>query len=378
VWFDFLELKARTKLIMKELMKRQPDVACFQEVLPLFASMLAKSKKVRFMYSISPYEPGHGYGNITLVKHEHKPSYRIVQFPTMQGRKLLLAYLNIYSNTVQPLIVGNVHLESLDRQATREAQLDVCRSQLKSGRSVLVGDFNISADDAQYRQRAKLQAQRQLDQTQLGYSVAVEDTIGFEPDDTDGAVCENDCLARSLPGFIDAWHQQVPVMHALLQLRREELSTQTRQAAQALSPDSVSVGATDAQKAVDDEDLYHTIDELGYTFDEAVNNMSNKTRIERKRIDRVLASLEDGRFEFGNIMRIGTSIYSTSAGGKVKLIYPSDHFGLLCTYVMHCPLPSLALSQSSHAPSRDISLHGQQSQQSQHGQHSQPAEQILS
>jgi endonuclease/exonuclease/phosphatase family metal-dependent hydrolase len=351
VWFDFLQLKARTKLIIKELLKRQPDVACFQEVLPLFATMLAKNKKVRFMYSISPYDPGHGYGNITLVKHEHKPTYKIVLFPTMQGRKLLLAYLNSDSSSLPSLIVGNVHLESLDRQHTREAQLDVCRAQLKSGHSVLVGDFNISADDALYRQRAILHAQ-QLEQHQSGVPVTLEDTIGFEADEVECPQCENDGLVRCLPGFVDAWHQQIPVVHALLQARREDIAAQQASQVQGSGADST----TDAQKAASEEDMYHTIDELGYTFDEAVNNMSNKTRIERKRIDRVLACL-DGRFEFANLMRIGTSIYSSSEGGKVKLIYPSDHFGLLCTYVMHCtPLPP---SLSSHAPSRDVSQHSQ-------------------
>ena len=319
VWFDCLELECRTELIMKEILYSQPHVVCFQEVVPYFATALSKNKKLNAMYTVSPYEPSLGYGNLTLVLTQYNPTFRIVSFPSKMGRKLLIADLTI-GPTVPVLSVGNIHLESLDNQSARETQLGICHIELAGNDAILVGDFNIAGEDHLYRER---QQQQQCENS----SESPKDTIGFEPDEI--GRLENDALAECLPGFVDVWSLQYPYIVAAL------LPQYTKNSSSGSNNNTSSINTDTPTSTIDSSALHLAADTYGYTFDEAVNNMSSKTRVQRKRIDRVLARLDTKHFDFVTLQRVGTSIFSTSEGGRVRTIFPSDHFGLLCTYLVH-------------------------------------------
>jgi len=331
VWFDLLELKMRTKLIITEILRQRPDVVCLQEVLPQVLTILKEHKEISSIYSFSNFEPGHGYGNVTLVKHKHNPEFETFPLPSKMGRKLTLAHLNQRNSYIPHISVGNVHLESLNNQETRELQLEFCRLHLQPGCSVLVGDFNISADDAIYRTRMSEGVKEQKENketeecdqaTEMDTTKPQKDSVGFDKKDNVDAdassvfrIIQNDAILRILPHHQDAWLQQTPIIRALLEAKEEHHLKES-------APSHTT-------------DIDGIVDELGYTFDVAINNMSNKNTIERKRIDRIMTSLDPEKFEFLNMSRIGTSIFSTGEGGRIKTIYPSDHFGLLYSCLVH-------------------------------------------
>ena len=92
------------------------------------------------------------YGVLTLVKKALRPRFSVVGLPGRMARTLLCAAVEAHGAA---LAVGNVHLESLGNQRTREAQLRVAAEALAGGGDALLGgDFNFGADrnwSARYR-----------------------------------------------------------------------------------------------------------------------------------------------------------------------------------------------------------------------------------
>lgn len=166
VWFDQKARRARTRALLSLLRGNSYEVCCLQELVPEVAREL-----MRGLPGWSSSDPGDGssvtpYGVMTLVAPGWAARFAHHQLPTAMGRQLLVADL-------ESLVVGNVHLESLENQEVRERQLLVCAEVLRSHPDVvLVGDFNFDSDENRRPPHVPL---------------------------------ENDALAKFLPDFVDVW-----------------------------------------------------------------------------------------------------------------------------------------------------------------------------
>lgn len=333
VWFDILEMQARMEHIIDQVLRILPDIACFQEVVPTFADMLRKHRKLKQHYSISLYEPVHNYGNITLARH--LATYSIVEFPNSKmGRKLTLAKLRINGiSSIPEITVGNVHLESLNNQSKRVEQIKICRDNLPPGSSILTGDFNIGADENGYQKRKKSftesnKAKPITSDTPPGSTVATASTA------------ENDAIVNNLPGFTDAWLLQVPILHARYVAEHGDVTSPP--VLNVTPEDPVWENASPSAPAPPaPRDNYRTyIAEQGYTFDTLRNNMNRSATSERKRIDRIMTSLDPDIFQFQEMRLLGTEAIAVKDRSSIqyslksppRLIFASDHYGLLCTY----------------------------------------------
>lgn len=177
VWFDSFFGPLRQRALMKELLAVAPDVACLQEVLPVFAEVLRQDSAIREVYDISSQDVA-PYGCLMLARRDLQPQFGSQPLPTRMGRSLLFAEC---AARYPGLFVATVHLESLSSAAVRKQQLQVAAAVLERyPTSVICGDFNF--DDTQtwgdwQRQRPQLAPE----------------------------ALENNVLRDVLPSFCDAW-----------------------------------------------------------------------------------------------------------------------------------------------------------------------------
>lgn len=172
VWFGNLGAKQRFQAILGDLLTREPDVACFQEVTDGFVETI-RYMGVEGLYVVSPNYIS-SYGCLTLVKRELLPQFHEVRLPTQMGRTLILA-------TFGGVAIGNVHLESRDNEETRRNQLRTCEEALRPhSTAILCGDFNFDATKTwgDWRKGAKPRPCEEL---------------------------EHHVLAAELPDWIDTW-----------------------------------------------------------------------------------------------------------------------------------------------------------------------------
>lgn len=144
VWFDELEQRIRYGEILSICEQLNPDVICFQEVIPFFVGMIKDSVYFMNNYSCSdPRMDGRtvgSYGVLTLSKKSLNARYGFREFPTRFGRKLLVTE---FEHCGEFFAVGNVHLESLSNHPIREQQMEISNTVLSQYKhSVLCGDFN--------------------------------------------------------------------------------------------------------------------------------------------------------------------------------------------------------------------------------------------
>jgi tyrosyl-DNA phosphodiesterase 2 len=171
VWFDRLAFELRAHAIFAVCRQRQPDVICFQEVLPQFCRLLLAQDWTAGYVCSCPKDGGTlaPYGVLMLVKRNLNPTFVVHPLPTQMSRSLLLTTIKAGDTTVG---VGTVHLESLDSAPCRRSQLESCAQKLAAeGPAVLCGDFNFDS--------------------RRNYS-------GKGP-------LENDVLTEVLPDFVDVW-----------------------------------------------------------------------------------------------------------------------------------------------------------------------------
>lgn len=129
----------------------QPDVICLQEVTPSFIKKL-KASQIFNDYTCSDISDSAvlPYGVLTLAKKELRARYRFVDLPTSMDRRLLIADIPDEKGLFR---IGNVHLESLNSQPTREAQLRICADALRANTPslhMLCGDFNFCSNRNYY------------------------------------------------------------------------------------------------------------------------------------------------------------------------------------------------------------------------------------
>lgn len=176
IWFDRFAYHIRMDMIFKIIQRKMPDVICLQEVLPQFLPLLLQQEWCA-QYVISDTGSGesvHPYGVLMLVKRHLNPTFSFSDFPSNMDRRLLTATI---SHGGEMMLVGTVHLESLNTHKTREKQLKICADILKTCKNaILCGDFNFCS----YQ----------------NYS--------------GGGALENDSLAKILPQYTDMWLSKNP------------------------------------------------------------------------------------------------------------------------------------------------------------------------
>jgi exonuclease III len=142
VWFDEFEYTLRCNSIFSVCKELNPDVICFQEVLPQFVDLLQSEKWTRsyrlstdfLESSVSPY------GVMILAKASLQPSFSIHVLNSVMDRKFVAADLKVNN---WHLFVGTVHLESLKFSDLRRDQLGTISNILREhDNSIFCGDFN--------------------------------------------------------------------------------------------------------------------------------------------------------------------------------------------------------------------------------------------
>jgi len=169
----------RMRHILAECERLQPDVLCFQEVLPPFLALLQEEGKAtstssfttddndstrnqswlaRNHYVSSTLDPRAvaPYGVLTLAKRKYRPRFQSLDLPSRMGRRLLLTHVENGGRGIEGgkgegkggdcWTIGNVHLESLDSAALRVGQLRKASVILsveeeRKKHVVLCGDF---------------------------------------------------------------------------------------------------------------------------------------------------------------------------------------------------------------------------------------------
>jgi endonuclease/exonuclease/phosphatase family metal-dependent hydrolase len=303
IWFGRLSFRERSESILRFVEDILPSVVCFQEVTARFVSDHLNQSKLLDLYDCSDDGSGKSlgsYGVLMLCKKELKVCFEVTEFvDSAMDRSLLSATFRVNG---EPVVVGTVHLESLNNHPNRVKQLQVCNAQLSPfSHAILCGDFNFCS----YR--------------------------NYNPDPS--KPLENDSLAVTCPEFSDMW----------LKLK--------------VDPVVAQMGESAAQLPSVAESLPEHV--LGYTFDSVLNQ--NVSSYERFRLDRVVYKLPEGcgaKLQPQDIKIIGktpinqeeldraaasaaaaaASVYSTPPRGRSDSmsvpVFPSDHFGLLATFSM--------------------------------------------
>lgn len=307
VWFGADFFAKRMGSIIDIVLETDPDVACFQEVLGSFHQMMREHPVLMQKYTLSA--PGHSYFVTTLTKRSLVPVYTVVSLPTSLGRDLLMSSFvlprpgskNTSSSSVhtgERIVVGNVHLESLDAHPVREQQLAASRDALARtlqlahsleertadsvtpvsdtlGTSLLVGDFNFCSERNFILERTPL---------------------------------ENDSLRTQLQEYIDVW----PALHPVV-----------------ISGDGIGDGGGGGTEVKERNRAAK-----GYTFDSDLNgNLEMKRRREVARYDRVMLRSHSGNVSPREIRLLGTE--RVPGVPADENLFPSDHFGLLARFEVH-------------------------------------------
>ena len=210
VWFDDMAYVIRLAALSRLILASSADVVCLQEVTPRFARLLCEDPALRAAGYVASDADGAGatvqpYGVMILCKCGLAPTFSFHDLPTSMARRLLVATLHTARG---PFVVATVHLESLDNQPRRAAQLAMARKVLSrataaigggggggdsgdSGSggcpSVLCGDFNFCS----YR----------------NFNPEPPMSIGLllESGSSPRRALENDALQRLLPQHVDVW-----------------------------------------------------------------------------------------------------------------------------------------------------------------------------
>lgn len=139
VWFSSKRQSERRTLLLRELAAVAADVVGLQEVTEETAERLRRHAGLLERYAVSP-NVIHGYGVLLLARRALRPAFGELALPTTQGRSCVFAQLDGIEG--RRIVVATVHLESLDSERTRRAQLrDVAGFLKPFDASLLVGDF---------------------------------------------------------------------------------------------------------------------------------------------------------------------------------------------------------------------------------------------
>ncbi len=135
----------RARALLREAKGVNPDIVAFQEVTAGFMTAITQdSGWAGYHASVS----GHGEPPGGLLVLSRYPFAKIVyrKLPSPSGRSALFATLDLGS---EPLVVANVHLESLrEDRAARAIQMEFVDAHMPHrGLAVVMGDFNFGDQD---------------------------------------------------------------------------------------------------------------------------------------------------------------------------------------------------------------------------------------
>eukprot|EP00565_Helicotheca_tamesis_P001224 CAMPEP_0185727390 /NCGR_PEP_ID=MMETSP1171-20130828/3087_1 /TAXON_ID=374046 /ORGANISM="Helicotheca tamensis, Strain CCMP826" /LENGTH=286 /DNA_ID=CAMNT_0028395947 /DNA_START=73 /DNA_END=933 /DNA_ORIENTATION=- len=173
VWFGKLRQKERYSSLLSEVLSRDVDVACFQEVTTPFIEAVSCSNDIVDKYDVSPNRIRQ-YGCLILVKKHLRAQFEEIELPTRMDRSLILVRM-------ENLVVGTVHLESLDSEMFRRLQLAMAHKVMHGdNNAILCGDFNFDSTRTwgDWRRKSPARTPEKL---------------------------ENNNLQKELPDWIDAW-----------------------------------------------------------------------------------------------------------------------------------------------------------------------------
>ena len=184
VWFSERRQGERRALLLRELAREDPDVVGLQEVTDDVAARLRRHAGLVGRYAVSPNEV-QGYGAVLLVRRALAPAFSELPLATKMGRTCVFAELSALAP--RRVAVATVHLESLDEERRRRAQLRAIAAALAPFDSAaLFGDFNFDdrATWGDWRPGRRKRPRK--------------------------AALENEVLAEELPDYVDAWPRLFP------------------------------------------------------------------------------------------------------------------------------------------------------------------------
>jgi exonuclease III len=159
VWFSPIRFSERSAALFAILRDSEADVICLQEALPEFVDQIKKQPWVSdgaeatYLLSGGPNSVA-PYGVLMLVRRALQPVFSFHELPTSMSRRLLTVDISVpvssrsspdmpVITSLEKLVIGTVHLESLNTHATRVKQLAIAAAILAAHpSSMLVGDFN--------------------------------------------------------------------------------------------------------------------------------------------------------------------------------------------------------------------------------------------
>ncbi|KDO26517.1 hypothetical protein SPRG_07919, partial [Saprolegnia parasitica CBS 223.65] len=125
MWFDPRAQEQRFDALIVDVLALNPDVVCLQEVTPQVLSAIEASALLQATYEHSP-EPVCPYGCLILARRALRPKFANTPLPSKMGRSMVTCVVQGHMGTLPDVIIGTVHLESLNAPAMREAQLRAC------------------------------------------------------------------------------------------------------------------------------------------------------------------------------------------------------------------------------------------------------------
>lgn len=191
VWFDQHAQNERGQQLFQLIEEYEPTFLCFQEVTGYFVQLVQNNEYLMENYTfdeyaIRSYGVWAGYRKNSIIS---KVNFLEVPLQTRMDRTLKVISGEIDG---QRVLVGTVHLESLNNHGTRVKQLQKATKTLNSAKNaILCGDFNFGAT-------------RNYDFNQKVHLKMAQPTDKYE------GKLENDCLANVMPHYKDVWAQLRP------------------------------------------------------------------------------------------------------------------------------------------------------------------------
>lgn len=332
------------KGIIACLKRLRPAVVCLQEVTPRLLEMLLADPQLAELYDSSAalFSSDCHYGALTLVASRLKPRFSSHPLQSEMGRQLVVARWDGGDEEGGGMVVGNVHLESMDNQPTRQQQLNDCHRLLVGDSDydsngfpvLLVGDFNFCS-----LRNFKL-------------------PLGAKQD----AGLDNDCLAHCLPDFEDVWLKladsvfQRPCTPPSPQSPSARCFSSPNSAFRKPSPRTPSPGVTVSPTVSTPKFSGESGDETwtgseGFSYDSELNGLLGHKQ-QRMRYDRIMYRSPRSTDSTGlswtpcRMRLLGTQpldpglVFTTRSSGLQVLrgLWPSDHFGLSLTFALERPI----------------------------------------
>lgn len=319
IWFESIQMVERTNAIVHMMKREKPDVMCFQEVIQRSCDILTKAFKDEYHIAESFRT---WYGVMMFLKKTSFPraNFQGHMCRSRMGRNLLVATTATRDNI--PVMIGTIHLESLNSHPIREKQLAQAESILRAcPNSILCGDFNFDS----YR----------------NYSGG-------------GGPLENNSLAEILPTYVDCW----------LEVNKEELAHGEEEERQRIAAQAQSTPPREKRLQL----------HRGYTFDSWTNPFLMNHKTERMRYDRIISNGQGclkpvDSYIIGQRPLDREVADNVPEGSKPKDkrtkprrhkmepgIFPSDHYGLVVDFsIVDGAAPATAEWLASAVPATDDS-----------------------